>query len=126
MRSPFDSYVPQDHEPPLGPPGRDGERLAWLRWVPMALISALTVVVTYQAIELGMVNRRVAQLYDRLELLDQNKMMDRSSALEAQQILILKRLQVLETVVRDQELDRKATSEADNPPAALQAPPPPR
>lgn len=126
MRHPLDSYAPPaEDDSPQGPP-EDGGGLAWLRWLPLAVVSALTVMVIYQAIELGLLNRRVAQLYERMEQLDQNKMRDTSSALEAQQIMILRRLQELEATVRDLDVDRQAAREADNPPAALQAPSPPR
>jgi hypothetical protein len=128
MRSPLDSYAPEpDHHPSMGPPG--GDRFPWLQWLHLAITSALVVVFINQLVQLQDVNRKIARLYERMDNLDQSRMMDTTPALEAQQRTILGRLQELESRLREAELERAASSpsasSSERGPASLQAPPPP-
>jgi hypothetical protein len=124
MRTPLESYAPEpDNHPSMGPPG--GDRFRWLQWLQLAMTSALLVVFVNQLVQLQDVNRKIAQLYERMDQLDQKRMMDTTPALEAQQRTILQRLQELESKLREAELERNASAESNGGPASLQAPPPP-
>lgn len=124
MRTPLDSYGPDpEGDPPYGPPG--GEPLAWLKWLQLAVTSALLVMVFGQAIQLQDANRKIAQLFSRLDMLDQKRLLDTSPTLEAQQRTILERLEALEATIKDVEMERGAARPSGGA-AALQPPPPPR
>lgn len=124
MRTPLDSYAPDpENYPPMGPPG--GDRFRWLRWLQLAITSALLVVFFNQLVQLQDVNRKIARLYERMDQLDQSRMMDTTPALEAQQRTILQRLQELESRLREAELEREASTQSTSGSASLQAPPPP-
>jgi hypothetical protein len=124
MRNPLDSYVPMDeNDLPLRRPGGDGFR--WLQWLQLGLTTALLVMFFNQLSQLQDANRRIARLYARMDALDQTRMMDDSPALSAQQAMIMKRLQTLESALRDKELETMGSSDPDGAPAALQAPPRP-
>jgi hypothetical protein len=124
MRNPLDSYLPvDDNDPPLRPPGAD--RFRWLQWLQLGLTAALLVMFFNQLSQLQDANRRIARLYERMDALDQTRMLDQAPALSAQQALIIKRLQLLEAAVREKELERLGSSDSNDAPAALQAPPRP-
>jgi hypothetical protein len=124
MRSPFDSYGPEpNNHPSMGPPG--GDRFRWLQWLQLAITSALVVVFVNQLVQLQGMNRKIARLYERMDQLDQSRMMDTTPALEAQQRTIIQRLQELESKLREAELERESSTEPNSGSASLQAPPPP-
>ena len=124
MRNPLDSYLPvDDNDPPLRHPGAD--RFRWLQWLQLGLTTALLVMFFNQLSQLQDANRRIARLFERMDALDQTRMMDQSPTLSAQQALIIKRLQTLESALRDKELENLGSSDSNEPPAALQAPPRP-
>ncbi|MFM7464021.1 MAG: hypothetical protein ACKO28_00835 [Cyanobium sp.] len=122
MRNPLESYLPEDsHDPPFRPMGYD--RFRWVQWLQMGLTTALLVMFFNQLSQLQDTNRRIARLYERMDALDQTRMMDDSPALSAQQAMILKRLQALESAFKDRELETLGSSSDD--PAALRPPPRP-
>lgn len=127
MRNPLDSYVPEDeNDLHLRPPVVD--RFRWLQLLQLGLTTALLVMFFNQLSQLQDANRRIARLYERMDTLDQTRMLGDSPALSAQQALILKRLQSLETALRERELEQmgsSGSSESNDPPAALQPPPRP-
>ncbi|MFN6338899.1 MAG: hypothetical protein ACK41W_09290 [Cyanobacteriota bacterium] len=124
MRNPLDSYgpAPEEDEPSFGPPFDD--RMPRLRWFQLAATTALFVMFIAQAIQIQDVNRKIALLYERLKV-DQERMMDTTPALEAQQRTILHRLDILESTLREIEIERGASSGSSGGAAALQPPPPP-
>lgn len=99
------------------------DRFRWVQWLQMGLTTALLVMFFNQLSQLQDANRRIARLYERMDALDQTRMMDDSPALSAQQAMILKRLQALESAFKDRELETLGSSSDD--PAALQPPPRP-
>lgn len=124
MENPLESYLPGDpHDPPLRSLGSD--RFRWVQWLQMGLTTALLVMFFNQLIQLQDANRRIARLYERMEALDNSRMMEESPALSAQQAMIIKRLQALESAFRDRELETLGSSESNGDPAALQPPPRP-
>lgn len=123
MRTPLDSYAPEPDGPPQMGPGGGGFR--WLQWLQLAVTSALVVMFLNQLSQLQTVNRKIAQLHERLDLLDRTRMMDTTPALEAQQRTILQRLQDIDSRLREAEIEREASSVTNNGAANLQAPPPP-
>lgn len=119
MRTPLDSYAPDpENHPPMGPPG--GDRFRWLQWLQLAITSALLVVFFNQLVQLQDVNRKIARLYERMDQLDQSRMMDTTPALEAQQRTILQRLQELESRLREAEVEREASTQSTSGSASLQ------
>lgn len=124
MRSPFGNYGPEpesDSQLAYQP----GDRFRWLPWLQLALTSALLVLFFNQLMQVQDANRKIARLYERMDLLERSRMMDTSAALEAQQRSILQRLMVLETQLRDAEVDRQSSSSSEAGSAALKPPPPP-
>jgi hypothetical protein len=95
-----------------------------LQWLQLAVSAALLVLFFNQLIQLREVNRRIARLYERMDLLESSRMTDATPALEAQQRTIMQRLQILESSLKELELDSQSSGSSDDP-AALQAPPPP-
>jgi hypothetical protein len=91
----------------------------------LSLTTALLVMFFNQLSQLQDANRRIARLYARMDALDQTRMLGDSPALSAQQAMIMKRLQTLESALRDRELETMGSSDPDAAPAALQAPPRP-
>lgn len=123
MRTPLDSYGPgPETDPPFDP--RHNDPLRWLKWVQLALTSALLVLFFNQLIQIQEVNRRIARLYERMEMLESARMSDTGPALEAQQRTILQRLQLIENSLKEMEIETKA-SEPSRGSAALQPPSPP-
>lgn len=124
MRAPLDRYGPQpEEEPPGGSPG--GDRFRWLQLLQLALTSALLVMFVYQGIELNAANRRIARLYERLDMKDQSNFKDTSAAIEAQQVILMRRVQELEARVKEAEYEMKSSTDSNDAPSAFQAPPPP-
>lgn len=126
MRTPLDRYAPEpDSDPPMGPPG--GRPFRWLQWLQLVITSALLVMFASQLVQLQEMNRKVARLYERMDQLDRSRMMDTTPALEALQSTIIERLQILESKLREVELEQEASSRStsNQGPASLKAPPPP-
>lgn len=125
MRAPLDRYGPQpEGEPPFGGSGGDG--LRWLQWLQLAITSALVVMFVYQGMELQSANRRIARLYERLDLSEQTNIKSTSAQLEAQQLILTRRLQDLEAKFLEADLERKSPVETQEGPSALKAPSPPK
>ena len=124
MRSPLDSYGPEPEErPSMAPPRAGGPR--WLQWVQLAVTSALLVLFINQLVELNSLNRKIARLYERMELIETSRLMDKTPAMEAQQRTIVQRLLQLESTVRELTMDRQADSGPSSGPPAFQLPTPP-
>lgn len=107
----------------MGPPGAGGKR--WLQWIQLAMTSALVVLFVNQLVELNSLNRKIASLYERMESLENKRMMDKTPAMEAQQRTIIQRLLLLESTVRELTTDRQADSGSGSSAPAFQLPTPP-
>ncbi|MFM9048287.1 MAG: hypothetical protein ACKOOC_00875 [Cyanobium sp.] len=120
MRTPLDSYAPEaENLHPVGPEG--GGRFRWLQWLQLALTTALLVLFLNQLSQVQDANRRIARLYERMDALDRTRMVD-SPELAAQQVMIIKRLQALESNLREDQLEKFGASKSSNEPAAFQPP----
>lgn len=120
MRTPLDSYSPEaENLHPEGPEG--GGRFRWLQWLQLALTTTLLVVFLNQLSQLQDANRKIARLYERMDALDRTRMVD-SPELAAQQVMIIKRLQALESNLREDQLDRLGSTKSSDEPAAFQPP----
>lgn len=121
MRTPLDSYAPEEETGlPMGH-HHGGDRFRWLQWLQLAVTSALLVLFFNQLSQLQEANRRIARLYERMDALDRTRMVD-SPELAAQQVMIMKRLQALESNIRDSALENLGSSDPFEKPAALQPP----
>lgn len=103
----------------MGPEG--GGRFRWLQWLQLALTTALLVVFLSQLSQVQEANRRIARLYERMDALDRTRMVD-SPQLAAQQVMIIKRLQALESNLREDQLEKIGSSKSSDVPAAFQPP----
>jgi hypothetical protein len=127
MRNPLDSYGPQeDNDAPMGP-GRGGpDPFRWLQWLQLALTTALLVLFVSQVMSFRDVNRKIARLHERIDLLDNNRLLETRPAIERNSTEIEQRLQKLENAVRDLAAENIASPSGDKEIPAFQLPPPPR
>jgi hypothetical protein len=124
MRRPLDSYGPEpEEEPALGPPQTG--RTNWTQWIQIAITSALVVLFINQQSEFKALNRKIANLYERIDLIENSRMMDKTPVMEAQQRAIVQRLMQLESIVRELSVEQQAQSGSSSSPPAFQLPTPP-
>jgi hypothetical protein len=122
MRNLFGNYGPApEGDGPLGP-----DRFNWLQWVQLGLSSALLVLFVNQVMAFQEVNRKIARLHERMDLLENSRMLDISPALEAQQRTIQQRLRQLETALRELATENQSSTGSEKEIPAFQLPPPPR
>ena len=107
----------------MGPPGSGQGR--WLQWIQIAITSAMVVLFINQLGEIKDLNRRIARLYERMDLLENSRLMDKTPAMEAQQRAILQRLIQLESTVRELSFDGQTGSGSTSGRPAFQLPTPP-
>lgn len=125
MRNPLDSYGPQpEGEAPPGLAGRDPSR--WWQWLQLGLSSALVVLFVNQVIAVQEVNRKIARLHERMDLLENSRMLDTTPAIEAQQRVMTQRLQQLEKALRELAAENQPPPDTEKEIPAFQLPPPPR
>jgi hypothetical protein len=72
------------------------------------------------------VNRKIARLHERIDLLDNNRLLETRPAIERNSTEIEQRLQKLENAVRDLAAENIASPSGDKEIPAFQLPPPPR
>lgn len=133
MRGPFEGYGPppeedEEEQPTMGPP-RAGRR-NWPLWIQIAITSAAAMLLINQQVELNAVNRKIADLHKRMELIESTRLTDKTPLMEEQQRRIIQRLLELESAVRDLNFERQADSGAGSgsgsgSPAFQLTPPPP-
>jgi hypothetical protein len=123
-RGPLDSYgPPPEEEPSMGPPGAG--RQNWAQWIQIAITSALAMLLINQLAELNAVNRKMADLHKRMELIENVRLTDKTPLMEEQQQRIIKRLLQLESAVRELTLERQVDSGSGSGAPAFQLTPPP-
>ncbi len=125
MRDPLENYAPQ--EPGIfsaGPPGPD--RFRWLQWLQLGLTSALLVVFINQVLSVREVNRQIARLHERIDLLESSRMLESRPLMDEKQRTLEQRIRQLEETLRELSVESRTIrpSEAEIP--AFQIPPPPR
>ena len=125
MRDPLAGYGPSpENEGPEGPAGPDRSR--WLQWVQLGLSCTLLVLFANQLMAFRDVNRKIARLHERIDLLENSRMLDTTPALEAQQRTLQERLQQLETTLRELGNENQPSPGDSKEIPAFQLPPPPR
>ena len=125
MKDPLEGYGPApESDAAMGPAGPDGSR--WLQWLQLGLSCALLVLFANQVMAFRDVNRKIARLHERIDLLENSRMLDTTPALEAQQRTLQQRLQQLESSLRELGNENHPTPNADKEIPAFQLPPPPR
>jgi hypothetical protein len=124
MRGPLDSYgPPPEEEPAMGPPGAG--RQNWPLWIQIAITSAVAMLLINQQAELNAVNRKIADLYRRMDLIETSRLTDKTPVMEEQQRRIIKRLLELESAIRELTVERQADSGSGSGAPAFQLTPPP-
>ncbi len=108
----------------MGPAGPDHSR--WLQWLQLGLSCALLVLFANQVMAFRDVNRKIARLHERIDLLENSRMLDTTPALEAQQRTLQQRLLQLESSLRELGNDYQPPANADKEIPAFQLPQPPR
>lgn len=125
MRHPLDNYGPQlEGEAPPGPAGPDPSR--WWQWLQLGLSSALVVLFVNQVMAFQEVNRKIARLHERMDLLENSRILDTTPAMEAQQRALTQRLRQLEKALRELGTENQVNPESEKEIPAFQLPPPPR
>lgn len=125
MKNPLEGYGPSpENDGPGWSAGPDRSR--WLQWVQLGLSCALLVLFANQLMAFRDVNRKIARLHERIDLLENSRMLDTTPALEAQQRTLQERLQQLETTLRELGNESQESPGASKEIPAFQLPPPPR
>ncbi|MBM5815589.1 MAG: hypothetical protein FJ083_03065 [Cyanobacteria bacterium K_Offshore_surface_m2_239] len=125
MRDPLEDYGPQEGRVfSPGPPGPDGFR--WLQWLQLALSSALLVVFVNQVMSLREVNRQIARLHERIDLLESSRMLESRPLMDEKQRTLEQRLRQLEETLRELSAESRGTPPGEVEIPAFQMPPPPR
>jgi hypothetical protein len=124
MRDPLENYGPQERES-FAPMRFGPERFRWLQWVQLAITSALLVFFVNSVLSIREVNRQIARLHERIDLLEGSRMLEARPAMDERQRTLDQRLRQLEDALRELSIEsRNARSpEAEIP--AFQIPPPP-
>lgn len=124
MANLFGNYGPQEEgNGPPGPGGRDPSR--WMLWLQLGLTSALLVLFVNQVMAFREVNRKIARLHERMDLLESSRMLERQPEVEANQRTVEQRLQQLETILRELASDNQPTPASEREIPAFQLPPRP-
>lgn len=105
--------------------GLGGDRFRWLPWVQLALTAAMVVLFVNQMGEFRAVNRRIAGLHQRMDVLEKTRIPNSTAALEAQQRSLRQSLTRLEAAVRDLAAADLTSPQGQGGVPAFQLPPPP-
>ncbi|MEB3317112.1 MAG: hypothetical protein VKO39_03080 [Cyanobacteriota bacterium] len=97
-----------------------------MQWLQLALTTALLVLFVTQVMSFRDVNRKMARLHERIDLLDNNRLMESRSEMGGHVSMIEQRLQKLENAVRDLAAESLSSPEGDTEIPAFQLPPPPK
>jgi hypothetical protein len=124
MANLFGNYGPQEEgNGPPGPGSPDPSR--WMLWLQLGLTSALLVLFVNQVMAFREVNRKIARLHERMDLLESSRMLERQPEVEANQRTVEQRLQQLETTLRELASDNQPTPASEREIPAFQLPPRP-
>jgi hypothetical protein len=125
MTNLFGNYGPPEEG--MGPPGRGGpDRSRWMQWLQLGLTSALLVLFVNQVMAFREVNRKIARLHERMDVLESSRMLERRPAVEANQRTMEQRVRQLEYTLRELAADNQTPPSGDKEIPAFQLPPPPR
>lgn len=125
MQNPLEGYGPApESDDPMGPAGP--ERSRWLQWLQLGLSCALLVLFANQVMAFRDVNRKIARLHERMDLLENSRMLETTPALEAQQRSLQQRLLQLEATLRELGNENPPSPNTDKDIPAFQLPPPPK
>jgi hypothetical protein len=125
MRDPLENYGPQEGGIfSASPPGPD--RFRWLQWLQLAFTSALLVVFVNQVLSLREVNRQIARLHERIDLLESSRMLESRPLMDEKQRTLEQRLRQLEETLRELSVESRTSRPSEGEIPAFQIPPPPR
>lgn len=125
MQNPLEGYGPApESDDPMVPAGP--ERSRWLQWLQLGLSCALLVLFANQVMAFRDVNRKIARLHERMDLLENSRMLETTPALEAQQRSLQQRLLQLEATLRELGNENPPSPNTDKDIPAFQLPPPPK
>ncbi len=122
MRNLFGNYGPQDEDGPMVHEGPE----RWLQWVQLGLTATLLVLFVNQVLSFRDVNRKIARLHERLDLLESRRLLDTGPTLENNQRRLDERLQQLEKALSELASENPAAPSNVREIPAFQVPPPPR
>lgn len=122
MRNLFGNY---------GPPEDDGPMVAgrlerWLQWFQLGLSATLVVLFVNQVLTTREMNRKIARLHERIDLMEGRRLLEKGPSLESSQRQLDQRMRQLEQALRDLASESLAPSSSDREIPAFQVPPPPR
>jgi hypothetical protein len=124
MTNLFGNYGPQEEgNGPPGPGGQDPSR--WMQWLQLGLTSALVVLFVNQVMAFQEVNRKIARLHERMDVLESSRMLERRPEVEPNQRTVEQRLRQLETTLRELASDNQPAPASEKEIPAFQLPPPP-
>ncbi len=122
MRNLFGNYGPQEGDGPMVPEGPE----RWLQWLQLGLTVTLVVLFVNQLASFRDVNRKIARLHERLDLLESRRLLDTGPTLENNQRQLDVRLRQLEKALSELASENQPTPPNEREIPAFQVPPPPR
>ncbi len=122
MRNLFGNYGPQDDPVPMGPEGAE----RWLQWLQLGLTVTLLVLFVNQVLSFRDVNRKIARLHERLDLLESRRLLDTGPTLEGNLRRLDERLGQLEKALSELASENPISPSNVREIPAFQVPPPPR
>jgi hypothetical protein len=124
MRDPLENYGPQEGRTvSAGPPGL--ERFRWLQWVQLAITSALLVFFINQILSVREVNRQIARLHERIDVIESSRMLESRPLMDEKQRTLDQRLRQLEETLRELSIESRNVRPSAGEIPAFQMPPPP-
>lgn len=122
MRNLFGNYGPQEDPAPVGSEGAD----RWLQWLQLGLTVTLVVLFVNQVLSFRDVNRKIARLHERLDLLESRRLLDTGPTLEGNLRRLDERLGQLEKALSELASENPVSPSNLREIPAFQVPPPPR
>ncbi|MFN9643751.1 MAG: hypothetical protein ACK6BG_01210 [Cyanobacteriota bacterium] len=122
MRNLFGNYGPQDDPVPMGSEGAE----RWLQWLQLGLTVTLLVLFVNQVLSFRDVNRKIARLHERLDLLESRRLLDTGPTLEGNLRRLDERLGQLEKALSELASENPVSPSNVREIPAFQVPPPPR
>jgi hypothetical protein len=98
----------------------------WLQWLQLGLTVTLVVLFVNQLASFRDVNRKIARLHERLDLLESRRLLDTGPTLENNQRQLDVRLRQLEKALSELASENQPTPPNEREIPAFQVPPPPR
>jgi hypothetical protein len=125
MRDPLENYGPQE-EGIVSPVPSGPDRSRWLHWLQLAITSALVILFVNQVLSLREVNRQIARMHERIDLIESSRMLESRPLVDERQRTLDQRLRQLEETLRELSAEGRSVRSNEVEIPAFQMPPPPK